>query len=136
MPVNHEMTSICFGITKVQCQMLNIIEYFFSFFYMPLHGLLKRKIKSKKIKMVLNMIASMYSRRCGSYKMYLESDNLHQTVMIVCELKWFSHISNRHNMYTLMQSCNVFHTQHAIFFATFDTCVGTMWFDHHKVYMC
>ena len=136
MPTNHEMTSICFGIAKVQCQMLNIIEYFFSFFYMPLHGLLKRKIKSKKIKMLLNMIASMYSRRCGSYKMYLESDNPHQTVMIVCELKWFSHISNRHNMYTLMQSCNIFHTQHAIFFAAFDACVGTMWFGHHKVYMC
>ena len=22
------------------------------------------------------------------------------------------------------------------FFATFDTCAGTMWFDHHKEYMC
>ena len=116
--------------------MLNIIRYFFSFFYIPMHGLLKRKIKSKKIKMLLNMIASMYSRRCGSYRMYLEGDNLHQTVMIVCELKWFPHISNRHNMYTVMQSCNIFHTQHAIFFAAFDTCVGTMWFGHHKVYMC
>ena len=33
-----------------------------------------------------------------SYRMYLEGDSPHQTVMIVCELKWFSHISNRHNM--------------------------------------
>ena len=72
------------------------------------------------------MIASVSSRRCGSYKMYLEGDSPHQTFMIVCELKWFSHISNRHNMYTLMQSCDVFHTQHAISFTTLDTCVGTM----------
>ena len=72
------------------------------------------------------MIASVYSRKCGSYRIYLESDSPHQVVMIVCELKRFSHISNRYNMYTLMQSCNVFHTQHAIFFDTFDICVGTM----------
>ena len=37
---------------------------------------------------------------------------------------------------TLMQSCDIFHTQHAIFFVTFDTCVSTMWFDYHKEYMC
>ena len=72
------------------------------------------------------MIASMYSRRCGSYRMYLEGDNPHQAVIIVCELKRFFHISNRHNMYTHMQSCIVFHTQHVIFFATLDTCAGTM----------
>ena len=76
-------------------QNLNIIGYFFSFSYMPMHGLLKRKIckekqKAKKIKMLyISMIASMYSRRCGSYRMYLECDSLHQTVMIVCELKCF-----------------------------------------------
>ena len=61
-----------------------------------------KKIKSKKIKNALNIIASVYSRRCGSYRMYLEGDSPHQTVMIVCELKLFSHISDRHNMYTLM----------------------------------
>ena len=72
------------------------------------------------------MITSVYSKRCESYKMYLEGDSPHQTVIIVCELKRFSHISNRHNMYTLMQSCDIFHTQHAIFFATLDICVGTM----------
>ena len=76
------------------------------------------------------MIASMYSRRCGSYRMYLEGNSPYQTVMIVCELKWFSDISN-----ALMQSCNVFHSQHVIFFATLDTCASTMWFGHHKVYM-
>ena len=72
------------------------------------------------------MIASMYSRRCGSYRMYLECDSPHQAVMIVCELKRLSNISNRHNMYTLMQSCDVFHTQHVIFFAILDTCANTM----------
>ena len=131
------MTFICFGIAKVQCQKPNIIGYFFSFSYMPMHDMLiKRKIKKQKIKVLLNMIASVYSRRCGSHRMYLEGDSPHQTVMIVCELKWFSLILNCHNMYTLMQSCNVFHTQHAIFFATLDTCAGTVWFGHHKVYMC
>ena len=138
LPANHEMTYVCFSIAKVQCQMLNIIGYFFSLSYMPIHDMLikkknmQRKIKSKKIKMLLNMIASMYSRRCGSYRMYLEGDSLHQKFMIMCELKWFSHISNHHNMKTLLQSCDIFHTQHTIFFATLDTCAGTMWFGHHK----
>ena len=97
---------------------------------------MQRKNKKQKDQNALYMIASVYSKRCGSYKMYIKGDSPHQTVMIVCELKWFSHISNRHNMYILMQSCDVFHTQHAIFFTTLDTCVDTMWFDHHKVYMC
>ena len=96
-----------------------------------MHDILKRKIckeksKAKRSKMLLNMIASVYSRRYGSYRMYLEGDSPHQVVMIVCELKRLSHISNRHNMYTLMQSCDVFHTQHAIFFAILDTCADIM----------
>ena len=90
-------------------------------------------MKSKKIKNALNMIASVYSKRYRSYKMYLEDDSPHQAIMIVCELKWFSHISNHRNMYTLIQSCNVFHTQHAIFFATLDIYADTMWFGHDKV---
>ena len=96
-----------------------------------MYDILKRKIckeksKAKRSKMLLNIIANVYFRRCGSYRMYLEGDSSHQAVMIMCELKRFSHISNRHNMYTLMQSCNVFHTQHAIFFAILDTCADTM----------
>ena len=82
--------------------------------------------KQKDQKMLLNMIASVYSRRCGSYRMYLEGDSPHQAIMIVCELKRFSHISNRHNMYTHMQSCDVFHTQHVIFFFILDTCTDAM----------
>ena len=46
-----------------------------------------KKINAKRIKNALNIIASMFSRRCGSYMMYLEGDSLHQTVMIMCELK-------------------------------------------------
>ena len=48
---------------------------------------MQRKIKSKKIKNALKMIASVYAWRCGSYKTYLEGDSPHQAVMIVCELK-------------------------------------------------
>ena len=123
--------------TQVPMYTNTMFLYFFSISYMPVHGLLKRKIckenKSKKIKMLLNMIANVYSRRCRSYRMYLEGDSFHQTVIIVCELKWFSHITNRQNMQTPLQSCDVFRTQHTIFFATLDTCVNTMWFGHHKV---
>ena len=46
----------------------------------------KKKSKPKKLKMLLNMIASVYSRRCESYRMYLEGDSPHQAIMIVCEL--------------------------------------------------
>ena len=59
-----------------------------------MYDILKRKIykekskaKAKRSKMLLNMIASVYSRRCGSYRIYLEGDSPHQAVMIVCELK-------------------------------------------------
>ena len=57
-----------------------------------MYDLLKRKIckeksksKAKRSKMLLNMIASVYSRRCESYRMYLKGDGPHQAVMIVCE---------------------------------------------------
>ena len=40
-----------------------------------------KKIKSKKIKNALNMIVSVYSRRCKSYRMYLEGDSPNQAVM-------------------------------------------------------
>ena len=96
-----------------------------------MYDILKRKIckensKAKRSKMLLNIIASVYSRRCESYRMYLKGDSPHQAIMIVCELKRFSHISNHYDMYILVQSCDISHTQHAIFFAIFDTCADTM----------
>ena len=53
------------GIAKVQCQELNIIGYFFSLSYLPIHGMLyKRKYakknKSKKNQNALYMIASVF----------------------------------------------------------------------------
>ena len=46
-----------------------------------------KKNQKQKDQNALKMIASVYSRRCGSYMMYLEGDSPHQAVMIVCELK-------------------------------------------------
>ena len=60
---------------------------------MPMYVLLKKKIiqkknqKQKDQKMLLNMIASVYSRRCESYRIYLEGDNPYQAIMIVCKLE-------------------------------------------------
>ena len=57
-----------------------------------MHDLLKkknmqRKIKSKKNQNALNMIASVSSKRCESYRMYPKSDSPYPVVMIACELK-------------------------------------------------
>ena len=46
-----------------------------------------KKNKKQKDQNVLYIIASVYSRRCESYRMDLEGDSPHQTVMIVYELK-------------------------------------------------
>ena len=46
-----------------------------------------KKNISKKNQNALYMIASLSSRRCESYGIYLEGDSLHQTVMVVYELK-------------------------------------------------
>ena len=48
---------------------------------------ISKENKKLKDQNALNMIGSVYSRKCGSYRMYLEGDSPHQTVMIVCELK-------------------------------------------------
>ena len=45
-----------------------------------------KRNKSKKNQNTLYMIASVSSRRCGSYRMYLEGDSLYQAIMIMCEL--------------------------------------------------
>ena len=56
-----------------------------------MHDMIKRKYakknKSKKNQNALYMIASVSSRRCENYRMYLEGDSLHRAVMIVCVLK-------------------------------------------------
>ena len=123
------MTFVCSGIAKLECQIslgISFLSLISPYMICLKRKICKEKSKAKRSKMLLNMIASVYSRRCGSYRMYLEGDSLHQAIMIVCELKQFSHISNRHNMYTLMQSCDVFHRQHIIFFTILDTCANTM----------
>ena len=83
------MTFVCLSIAKLECQIS--LGIFFLSLICPSMICLKekyaKKIKSKKIKNALKMIASVYSRRCGSYKMYLEGDSPHQAVIIVCELK-------------------------------------------------
>ena len=56
-----------------------------------------KKNKSKKNQNGFKYDCKHDSRRCGSYRMYLESDSPHQVVMIMCECIWFSHILNRHN---------------------------------------
>ena len=62
--------------------MLNIIGYFFSISYMAMHDLLKKKKYAKKNKNqkdqnALYMIARVFSKRCGSYRMYLKGDSPH-----------------------------------------------------------
>ena len=54
----------------------------------------KKNKKQKDKKNALNMIASVYSRRCGSYRIYRKGDSPHQAVMIVCELKIFSYLKS------------------------------------------
>ena len=42
-----------------------------------------KKNKKQKDQNALFMIASVYSRRCESHRIYLEGDSPHQTVVIV-----------------------------------------------------
>ena len=133
------MTSMCFGIAKLWCFWLNIIGYFFSLSYMPMHGMLKeiymqRKTKAKRIKILLNMVASVFLKDLGVIR-YTSNVIVPIKQFIVCDCIWFSHISNRHNMRHLWTLAMFSHITHK-FFATFDTCAGIMWFGHHKGYMC
>ena len=57
--------------------------------------MLKRKRICKENKSKKNQNAFKYgcksvSRRCESYRMYLEGDSPHEVVMIVCEIKLIS----------------------------------------------
>ena len=56
-----------------------------------MHDMLKKrkyakKNKNKKNQNALYMIASVSSRRCESYRMYLKGDSPHQAIMIMCKL--------------------------------------------------
>ena len=108
--------------------------------YMPMHDMLKKKKICKENQKQKKSNAFKYgykhvSRRCESYRMYLKDDSPHQAVMIMWECIWFSYISNCQNMRHLCTLAMISHTT-GKFFATFDTCVGTMWFGHHKEYIC
>ena len=114
------MTFLCSGITKLECQISLGIS--FLFLICPCIMYLKEKYAKKNQKQkdqkCFKNDCKHNSRRCESYKMYLEGDSSHQAVMIVCELKRVSHISNCHNMYTLIQSYDVFthNTQYSLLF--------------------
>ena len=83
------MTFVCLGIAKLEYQISLGIS--FLSLICPCMICLKEKYAKKNRKQkdqnALKMIASVYSRRCGSYRMYSEGNSPHQAVMIVCELK-------------------------------------------------
>ena len=55
-----------------------------------MHDMFKKKIckeyKSKKNQNAFKYGCKRFSRRRGSYRMYLEGDSRYQAVMILCEL--------------------------------------------------
>ena len=83
------MTFVCLGIVKSECQIS--LDIFFLSLICPSMICLKEKYakkkkkknktKEKRSKMLLNMIVSVYSRRCGSYRIYLKGDSPHQVVI-------------------------------------------------------
>ena len=84
------MTFACLGIAKLEYQIslgISFLSLICPCMIYLKEKICKEKSKAKRSKMLLNMIASTYSRRCGSYKMHLEDDSPHQKVMIMCELK-------------------------------------------------
>ena len=110
---------MCFGIAKLWCLKLNIIEYFFSLSlsYMPMHDMLKKKkyaknIKAKRIKMLLNMVASVFLRDVGVIGCTSKAIVLiKQLWLYVSEIDFFiSQIVIIWDTYTLLRC---FHTQHA-----------------------
>ena len=99
MLINHKMKNISFLSLICPCMIC-------------LKWKICKENKSKKNKNALYMIVNVSSRRCENYRMYLEGDNLHQTIMIVCECICFSHVSNLYNMRHLC-TLALFHIQHA-----------------------
>ena len=130
---------MCFDIAKLWCFWLNIFGYFFSLSYMPMNDMFKkknmqRKTKTKRIEVLLNMVASVFLGDVGvigyTSKVIVP---IKQLWLFMSDI-WSSHISNHHNMRNLFTLVMFSHTTRK-FFATFDTCAGIMWFSHHKGYM-
>ena len=104
--------------SKIVMFWLNIIGYFFSLSYMPMHDMFKkknlqRKTKAKRIKMLLNMIASLF---LGD--VWVIGCNLKVIVSIkqlwLCVSVFDSHISNLHNMRHLCTLVMFSHTTRKI----------------------
>ena len=53
---------------------------------MPKKKKICKEYNSKKNQNAFKYGCKRVSRKCGSYRMYLENDSPHQAVMIVCEL--------------------------------------------------
>ena len=79
-----------------------------------MHKKKKKKKKKQKESNTFKYGCKRISGRCGSYRIYLEGDSPHQTVMTVCELNLFSYISNCHNMKHLYTFAMFLHTTRKI----------------------
>ena len=55
---------MCFGIAKLECQKPNIIGYFFSISYMPMHDSLKKEKYAKKNKKQKELKCFIYDCKC------------------------------------------------------------------------
>ena len=126
-------------LSKIVMFLACIIGYFFSLYICPRMECSKKKnvknMKSKKIKMLLNMAVSVFLGDVGV---------IWRTSKVIVPIKWLwlcvkcirsLHILNLHNMRNLCTLAMFSHTT-CILFATFDICVGTMWFGHRKEYIC
>ena len=83
---------------------------------MPMHAMLKknmqRKTKAKRIKMLLNMIASVFLGDVGVIECVSKVIIFIKQLWLCVSTFDFSHISNWHNMRHLC-TLAMFHTQHA-----------------------
>ena len=69
--------------------MHDMLKYIYIYIYIC------KENKSKKNQNAFKYGYKRVSKRCGSYRMYLKGNSLHQAVMIVCELKFiFSYLKS------------------------------------------
>ena len=137
------MNNICMlWHSKIVMFWLNIIEYFFFLSYMPMHDMLKRKKYVKKNQ-------KQNDQKC--FWIWLQACILRDVGVIGCTLKVIVSIKQlwlcvsqsdfliSQIVITCIHLCNLamFFTHNMQYsFATLDTCAGTVWFGHHKLYMC